>query len=447
MTSCFALSSSRVVTPQGVQPGTIVVEGERIARVLLSNDRPINIPKEDLGDLVISPGVIDSHVHVNEPGRTEWEGFATATRAAAAGGVTTLIDMPLNSSPVTTTVAAMRAKQEAARAQCYVDVGLYGGLIPGTAQHIDALIDAGVCGIKAFLCDSGLDEFPASTEHNLRQVLPTLAARSIPLLVHAELQSAPVVMLANATSYRQYEASRPRDWERAAIELLISLCRKYKAPIHIVHLADAESLDLIRAARREGLPLTVETCPHYLHFAAEEIPDGDTRFKCAPPIRSARDRERLWNALAERVIDTIGSDHSPCPPAMKCLDTGDLSRAWGGIASLQLTLSTVWTGARQRGLGVERLAEWLSANPARLAGVAASKGRIASGYDADLVVWDPDGQWTVRGEALHHRHKLTPYDGEQLWGTVERTYVRGQLAYAAGKPSAKPIGSLLKRPE
>ncbi|MEX2171101.1 MAG: allantoinase AllB [Pirellulales bacterium] len=436
-----------MVTPHGVGPAVVVIDGEHIVAVCSVVDTKERFPITDMADLVISPGVIDSHVHVNEPGRTEWEGFATATRAAAAGGVTTLIDMPLNSSPVTTTVAAMRAKQEAARAQCYVDVGLYGGLIPGTAQHIDALIDAGVCGIKAFLCDSGLDEFPASAEHNLRQVLPTLAARRIPLLVHAELQGAPVVMLANATSYRQYEASRPRDWERAAIELLISLCREYQAPIHIVHLANAESLDLIRAARREGLPLTVETCPHYLHFAAEEIPDGDTRFKCAPPIRSERDRERLWNALAERVIDTIGSDHSPCPPIMKSLETNDFGEAWGGIASLQLTLSTVWTGARQRGLGVERLAEWLSANPAKLVGLASHKGCIVSGFDADLVVWDPDARWTVRCEALHHRHKLTPYDGQQLWGTVERTYVRGQLAYAGGGHSMEPVGRLLMRPE
>lgn len=445
MRSRFALKSSRVVTPQGVRAGTIVIEREVITEICFSGNPPVNASIEDLGDLVISPGVIDSHVHVNEPGRTEWEGFGTASCAAAAGGVTTLIDMPLNSSPVTTTVGALRAKQAAAAAQCYVDVGFYGGLIPDDAPHIAALIDNGVCGMKAFLCNSGLDEFPAATEHDLRQVLPSLADRRVPLLVHAEFQATPAATPTDCTSYRQYEASRPRAWERAAIELLVRLCREYDAPIHIVHLADSDSLDVIQAARQEGLPLTVETCPHYLHFSAEMIGDGDTRFKCTPPIRSARDRERLWSALAEGTIDTIGSDHSPCPPAMKCLDTGDFTAAWGGIASLQLTLSTIWTGARRRGIGLERLAQWVSSRPAELVGLAARKGRIAPGLDADLVVWNPDAQWTVRSQALRHRHKTSPYVGETLCGQVHRTYLRGQLVYSDGEVCSQRIGSLLQR--
>ena len=445
MTSRFAIQSSRVVTPRGVRAATIVIEGGRIAKICIPGDSQVTAPIEDFGDLVVAPGVIDSHVHVNEPGRTEWEGFATATCAAAAGGVTTLIDMPLNSSPVTTTVGALRAKQEAAESQCSVDVGFYGGVVPGNAQHIEAVIDAGVCGMKAFLCDSGLDEFPAVTEHELRQALPSLADRRVPLLVHAEFQATPAAAPTDCTNYQQYEASRPRAWERAAIALLVRLCREYRAPIHIVHLADSDSLDAIQAARQEGLPLTVETCPHYLHFAAEMIPDGDTRFKCAPPIRSASDRERLWSALADGTIDTIGSDHSPCPPAMKCLDTGDFTKAWGGIASLQLTLSTVWTGARRRGIGLERLAQCLSSSPAQLIGLAARKGRIAPGLDADLVVWNPDEQWTVRSQALLHRHKTSPYDGQTLWGQVHRTYLRGQLVYADGEVCSQRIGRLVQR--
>jgi allantoinase len=447
VTSRFAIKSSRVVLPGGVQPATIVIDRERIESVVTAATASGALPIEDLGELVISPGLIDSHVHVNEPGRTEWEGFVSATRAAAAGGVTTIIDMPLNSSPVTTTLAALRAKQEAAAQQSYVDVAFYGGLIPGSAPQVPALIDAGVCGIKAFLCDSGLGDFPAATEHDLRQALPILAARGIPLLVHAELMNTPVDVPLRFSTYRDYERSRPRAWERSAIELLVRLCREFNAPIHIVHLADSGSLDIIDAARREGLPLTIETCPHYLHFAAEEIPDCDTSFKCAPPIRSANDREKLWKALDEGVIDTIGSDHSPCPPEMKCFDTGDFARAWGGIASLQLTLSTVWTGARRRGHGVDRLAEWLGPNPARLVGLTNHKGRIAPGFDADLVVWNPDEVRSVCATELFHRHQFSPYNKQKLWGKVQRTYLRSRLVYSYGSFPNERSGSLLVRPQ
>lgn len=445
MTLRFAIQSSRVLTPQGVRPAAVVIAGETINAVVSPTNRPSNVNTINFGDLVVSPGIIDSHVHVNEPGRTEWEGFATATRAAAAGGVTTIIDMPLNSSPVTTSVEALHQKQSAAISQCHVDVGFYGGLIPNNTRNIEALLDAGVCGIKAFLCDSGLDEFPASTERELREVLPLLASRHFPLLVHAELPITPAPVPIDATSYRQYAASRPRAWERAAIELLIKLCREFQAPIHVVHLADSDSLVTIEAARNDGLPLTVETCPHYLRFCEEEIGVGDTRFKCSPPIRSASDRERLWNASKRGSIDTIGSDHSPCPPDLKCLDTGDFSRAWGGIASLQLTLPTIWTGARERGIQLDRLAEWLSSNPAQLAGINRRKGQIAPGYDADLVVWNPEENWTVRGEELQHRHPITPYEGHLLWGRVKRTYLRGQAIFVEGTFPDAPLGHLLRR--
>lgn len=421
-----------MVTPDGIGPGIVVIEGERIVAIQSGDSCDADISIEDLGDLVISPGMIDSHVHVNEPGRTEWEGFETATRAAAAGGVTTIVDMPLNSSPVTTTVEALRKKRDAAAGKCCVDVSFYGGLIPGNAQNIEGLLDEGVYGIKAFLCDSGLAEFPPVGEREIREVLPLLAARNVPLLVHAELPLATAFKVTDGTSYKQYVASRPRAWERAAIELLVRLCREFRAPIHVVHLADAESLELIRAAKQEGLPLTVETCPHYLHFTEESIPDGDTRFKCAPPIRSTRDRDALWHALCDGTIDTIGSDHSPCPPEMKLVETGDFTRAWGGISSLQLTLATIWTESRERGMGLNQLALWLSANPARLVRMGDRKGKIKAGFDADLVVWDPDKQWTVNAATLEHRQKLTPYDGAKLWGHTERTYVRGQLVYADG---------------
>jgi allantoinase len=447
VTTRFAIKSLRVALPSGVLPATILIDGDRIECVRSHTESAVDLAAEDFGDLVISPGVIDSHVHVNEPGRTEWEGFATATRAAAAGGVTTIVDMPLNSSPVTTSVAALRAKRKAAAGQCQIDVAFYGGLVPGSAQHVPALIDAGVCGIKAFLCDSGLDEFPAVTEYDLRQALPVLAARGVPLLVHAELSDASSTMPVKATNHRMHEQSRPRSWERSAIELLIRLCREFNAPIHIVHLADSDSLDIIRAARLEGLPLSVETCPHYLHFATEELPDSDTRYKCAPPIRSARDREKLWNALAGGAIDTIGSDHSPCPPEMKRLNNDDFAAAWGGIASLQLTLSTVWTGARRKGLSLEHLAQWLSTNSAQLVGLSTRKGQITPGFDADLVVWNPDDKWTVRASDLHHRHKISAYDGKTLWGTIRRTYVRGRLVYSDGEFSNEPTGRLIERPQ
>jgi allantoinase len=445
----FALASSRVVTPDVLRPAAVIIEGGQIAAIVRREDVPAGVPLEDLGDLAISPGLVDSHVHINEPGRTDWEGFESATRAAAAGGVTTLIDMPLNSTPVTTTVAALDAKRESAQGKCWVDVGFHGGLVPGNLDHIEPLLDAGVCGVKAFLCDSGLPEFPASGEAELRAALPTLARRGVPLLVHAELVGPIEDAPAELRHYGDWLATRPRSFEREAVELLARLATEFRAPIHVVHLASATLTSNFCEAKLAGVPLTVETCPHYLHFHAAQLMALDPRGKCAPPVREKEDRERLWQALLAGVIDTIGSDHSPCPPELKRLNPeqpggGDWQQAWGGISSLQLTLGIVWRNARSRQTPLTRLAGWLSANPARLCGLP-RKGRLAPGYDADLCIWNPEAEWTVRGADLHHRHKLTPYEGEHLRGVVQRTYVRGQLVYDEGKFCAGPSGASLTR--
>lgn len=412
--------SRRVITPTAEVAASITVRDGKIVEVgdYTASDA------HDLGDVAILPGLVDPHVHINEPGRTEWEGFATATAAAAAGGITTLVDMPLNSSPVTTTVAALEAKRAAAKGKLDVDVGFYAGLVPGNEDDVEALLNAGVLGVKAFLCHSGIDEFPAATEKELRAVMPLLAQREVPLLVHAELVSE-VPEMQEPTRYGDYLASRPRKFERDAIELMIRLCRETGCRTHIVHLADAECVPMLRDARDEGLPLTVETCPHYLTFAAEEIPDGATQYKCAPPIRDAANREALWQALADGVIDFVATDHSPCPPEMKRQDVGRFDLAWGGISSLQLSLPVMWTEAAVRGHSLVDIANWMSHKPAKLIGREAG---IQVGATANLVVFDPEAEFVVRGEELHHRHPLTPYEGRTLRGVVQETYLRGLLA-------------------
>jgi allantoinase len=443
----WALCSRRVVTPSGLRPAAVVIEGETIVAVVARETLPAECRIDDVGDRVVLPGMIDAHVHINEPGRAEWEGFVTATRAAAAGGITTLVDMPLNSSPVTTTAPALALKIEASRGKLWVDCGFYGGIVPGASGHVGPLTAAGVLGFKAFLCHSGIDEFPNATEADLRAAMPELARAGVPLLVHAELVG-PGALAAPATaaesrSYARHLASRPRAWEHDAIKLMIELCREFGCRVHIVHLSSADALPLIERAREEGLPLTVETCPHYLTFAAEEIPDGDPRFKCAPPIRERENRERLWDGLRQGLIDTIGSDHSPAPPELKHLDTGDVYRAWGGIASLQLALPAVWTEARRRGFDVTDLARWMGRNPAMLIGVAARKGEIAPGHDADLVVFDPDVIFTALSAGLYHRHRATPYEGRVLAGRVEATYLRGRPVYGPGGLSEAARGRVL----
>lgn len=440
----LALRSRRVVTPDGIRDAVVVASGGRIERVCAPRELSAALVPEDLGRLVLMPGLVDSHVHINEPGRTEWEGFATATRAAAAGGVTTLADMPLNCSPVTIRAEALEEKRAAARGKCYVDVGFHGGLVPSNVGMLGQLQDAGVLGIKAFLCPSGIDDFPPTSEPSLRRAMEDLADRNVPLLVHAELVDR-ASSLPNPRSYSDYLAARPDAFERKAVELLARLARETGCWVHVVHISSAEALDALTRARQDGAPLTVETCPHYLDFEAESIDDGRTLFKCAPPIRKHENRELLWRALLQGSIDLIASDHSPCPPSLKKLDSGSFETAWGGISSLGLSLSIVWTEARQRGVAIPRLVEWMSTAPARLLGLEARKGRIAPGYDADLVAWDPEATSTIREDALHFRHRQTPYAGRTLHGVVRRTFLGGRTVFHDGKLLGEPAGQLLER--
>ena len=444
-TEPWAIRSRRVATPSGVSEAAILIQGGRIIEVGPPDRLRDSVDLKDLGDLLVLPGLVDTHVHINDPGRADWEGFATATAAAAAGGITTLVDMPLNSHPVTTTTAALSAKLDAARGRLRVDCGFFGGLVPGNPDQIEPLADRGVLGFKAFLCHSGIDEFPNVGEDDLRLAMPILARRGLLLLAHAELvpDSARPMDPADPRKYSAWVDSRPESWEVEAIRLLIALCRETGCRVHLVHLAAASALPMIAEARAEGLPLTVETCPHYLTFAAEEVPDGDPRFKCAPPIRSAANREGLWEGLRSGTIDTIGTDHSPAPPGLKQLDSGDLSRAWGGISSLQVSLPAVWTEARRRGFGLDDLARWMAARPAGLVGLSGRKGAITPGADADLAIVDPEASFVVDPAALLHRHPATPYEGRSLFGRVVATYLRGSRIAADGRPEGDPSGRAL----
>jgi allantoinase len=444
----WAIRSQRVLTPEGLRPAAVLVRGEQIAAIVAPDEVPAGCPVDDVAERVVMPGLVDTHVHINEPGRTEWEGFETATRSAAAGGITTLVDMPLNSSPVTTTPEALGLKLGAAEGKLWVDCGFYGGVVPSNGDQIEALARAGVLGFKAFLCPSGIDEFPPVKIEDLNVVMPKIAATGLPLLVHAELvrpltleEQAPFAF--DPRSYAAYLATRPPAWEDEALRLMIPLSGAHRCRVHIVHLSSPGiSFELLRVIRN-ALPLTVETCPHYLCFAAEEIPDGDPRFKCAPPIQGDKARKRLWQALKLGAIDLIASDHSPAPPELKHLDTGDLRRAWGGIASLQLSLSAVWTEGQKHEVTLADVAQWMCRAPAKLVGLESCKGALAPGYDADLIVFDPDAEFKVEPGMLHHRHKATPYEGRTLRGRVEKTFLRGRKIYDAGQfgdgPTGRPI--------
>jgi allantoinase len=439
----LTIRGERVVLPEGVRPAAILVRDGRIIRVGAYHEQAPAIPVLDAGPLVIMPGLVDTHVHVNEPGRTAWEGFETGTKAAAAGGVTTVVDMPLNSVPATTDVAAFEAKTRAARGRCCVDVGFWGGVVPGNAAHLEPLARAGVLGFKCFLSPSGVDEFGDVSETHLREALPLLAQLGLPLLVHAELPSEllPPDPAADRRDHAAWLRTRPPRAETAAIELLINLAREFNARIHVVHLATGQALDALRAARAEAVRISAETCPHYLTFNTDGIPAGATAFKCAPPIRGPKEQDALWQGLASGDISLVASDHSPAPPAMKCLEQGDFFDAWGGIASLQLGLSAVWTGASTRGFALTDVSRWMAQEPAALAGLGRSKGRIAVGGDADLVFFAPEEEFVVDPAALHHRHPLTPYAGMRLRGVVHQTLLRGQVIYEEGRFDA-PAGEL-----
>ncbi|MFZ3217546.1 MAG: allantoinase AllB [Candidatus Acidiferrales bacterium] len=441
----------RVLTSEGERPAAVHIRAGSIAAVSAFNEIPNGAAVHEAGDFIVMPGLVDTHVHINEPGRSDWEGFSTATRAAAAGGVTTAIEMPLNSIPATTSAAAYREKVAAAAGKLWMDVGFWGGVVPGNAAELQPLWEAGVFGFKCFLVPSGVPEFAQVTEAHLREALPKLAALGAPLLAHAELPqpiAEAVARLTKASSPRRYAtwlAARPRAAENDAIALLLALAQEFGARIHIVHVSSSDALAQLRNAKKSGAPVTAETCPHYLTFAAEDIPDGATEFKCAPPIRERENRENLWQALGEGTLDFIATDHSPCPPAMKLPQEGDFLRAWGGIASLQLSLPAVWTEARARGYAVTHLARWLCQQPARLAGLAGRKGSIAVGCDADIVIWDADAKFRVDPAQLHHRHKITPYAGRELSGRVEATFLRGRKIFERGEFSASPLGHVLHR--
>jgi allantoinase len=440
-----AFLSDRVVTPQGVRSAAVLFQEGRIQAIVPRSEIPSAASREDFGGLALLPGLVDSHVHINEPGRTEWEGFETATRAAAAGGFTMLVDMPLNSVPSTTNVAALEAKRRAARGKCFVDWAAWGGVVRGNQEEIDALANSGVRGFKCFLVHPGIEEFTMVCEEDLRKALPHVARTGLPLLVHAELPgpvdaATALLKTEDWTRYSTYLQSRPDEGELAAIRLMISLCREYEFHLHIVHLATAHGLEILQAARAEGLPITVETCPHYLHLSAEEIRDGATHSKCAPPIRSRANREQLWIGLKDGVIDLVVTDHSPCPPSMKRTDAGDFQTAWGGITSLSMALSVMWTEAQPRGFTLTDIVRWMSEQPAKLAGCNAYKGQILPGYDADFVVFDPDKKFQVTADRLHHRHAVSPYLGETLLGVVKKTYVRGKLVFEDGEFSGQPMG-------
>ncbi len=442
-TTSLVVRGDRVVLSDGVRPAAIHIRDGRIVAIG-ARDLPVDDAGViDAGPLVVSPGLVDTHVHINDPGRADWEGFDSATRAAAAGGVTTLVDMPLNSIPATTTVAGLEAKRRAANGRCHVDVGFWGGVVPGNAPELDALAAAGVLGFKCFLCPSGVDEFQHVSERDLREALPVLARVGVPLLAHAELPAHLLDPEGDPRHYATWLASRPAAAEEAAIDLLIRLAREFRVHVHVVHLASASALTALGAARAEGVAITVETCPHYLTLASDEIPDGATPFKCAPPIRDRANRDALWQGLEDGVIDLVVTDHSPAPPGLKQIDTGDFVQAWGGIASLQIALPAVWSGARVRQLGIEDLAQWMSAAPARLAGLTRTKGAIAVGHDADLVVWDPDAEVRVDAAALHHRHAVTPYHGRRLSGQVHTTILRGEIVFDAGVVSGETRGRII----
>jgi allantoinase len=447
-----AFRSTRVLTEQGLRPATLVVEAGRLFEIRSVHEAPAVADLYDFGESVLLPGLVDSHVHINEPGRTEWEGFSTATRAAASGGVTTLVDMPLNCVPETISPEALEAKRAAAKGKTWVDWAAWGGVVRGNAESLKPLANAGVPGFKCFLIHSGIDGFKWVDEQDLRQALQRLRGTGLPLLAHAEV-AGPVSAATESLNkskqdwrkYATYLASRPEQAEIEAIALLIRLAEEFNSPIHIVHLSSAQALPLLADARHRKVPVTVETCTHYLWFAAEEIADGATEFKCAPPIRTQSNRDVLWKALVDGTIDVVVTDHSPCTPEMKRREEGLWDRAWGGIASLGFALPVLWTGMSRRGLALEFLAKWMAEAPARLAGLEGKKGALKVGADADFVVFDPDQSWTVCVENLHFRHKISPYLGTELRGRVLQTWLRGEPVFRDGQFVGDPRGRELVR--
>jgi allantoinase len=428
-----AIKSDRTITPDGIKKAVVLIKDGLIADILPELPEG-DYPVTDVGDKVLMPGIVDPHVHINEPGRTAWEGFDTATKSAIAGGITTLVDMPLNSSPVTTTVKAFNEKIKASFGKLHTNCGFWGGVVPGNEKEIEPLIQKGVLGFKAFLTHSGIDEFPNVMEDDLRKAMPIIAKHGLPLLVHCELEtSEKEKMKGENISYQQYLSSRPKKWEDDAIALMIRLCEEYNCRTHIVHLSSADSIEQIIKAKQKGFPLTVETAQHYLYFSAEKIKDGQTQLKCAPPIRERENNEQLWQALKNGIIDFVATDHSPSLPEMKEMQSGDFMKAWGGISSIQFALPVLWTAAEKHNCSLNQIVKWLCESPAVLPGLQYTKGKIQKGYDADFVVWDPEKSFTVTKGIIHHKHKITPYLNKELYGTVEQTWVGGKKVFDNGK--------------
>jgi allantoinase len=434
----LVIRARRMITPEGEVPGAVGIRDGTIVAVERELDGPVFVDLAD--DEVLLPGLVDTHVHVNDPGRSEWEGFATATRAAAAGGVTTIVDMPLNSVPPTVDVAALDIKRATAFGHTYVDVGFWGGAVPGNLSELRPLHNAGVFGFKCFLLHSGVDEFGHLSTGELAAALATLRDLGALMIVHAEdpvlIRFAPDP---HGRAYEDFLASRPKDAEHRAIATVIDLARRHHARVHVLHLSSAGALPMIARAREDGVAITVETCPHYLTLSAEDIPDGATQFKCCPPIREAANQDLLWRGLAAGVIDCVVSDHSPCTPDLKRLDTGDFGAAWGGIAGLQLGLPVLWTAARGRGVPLTDVVRWMSTAPAELAGLP-GKGSIEVGKDADLAVLAPAEEFTVDAAELFHRNPVSAYHGRTLTGVVRRTWLRGREVTGEA-----PHGKLLER--
>ena len=441
-----AISSNHVFTDGKLQHAAVLFENGIITDIVSVNTIPDDCEHKDYGDLVIMPGLVDTHVHINEPGRTDWEGFNTATQAAAAGGITTVIDMPLNCIPVTTSLDAVNVKKDCLANQTWVDIGFHGGVIPDNENELSAMIDAGINSFKAFMIDSGVDEFPASDSATLDKAMPILAKGNATLLVHAELDSC----MSNFTpkdsaSYQEFLESRPDNWEVDAITEIIRLSKKHDCKVHIVHLSSAKAIGLIKQAQSENIKVTAETCPHYLTLSSDSIPDGDGRFKCCPPIRNDDNQDDLWKALEDGTISFIVSDHSPCTPALKKLEEHNLWEAWGGISSLQFGLSLIWTAIKKRGYSMTQLANWMCERPAHLVNLEKSKGKIKKGYQADFVIWNPEAQHTIDKKDILHKNKLSAYEQHTVYGVVEQTILRGEVIFDRSIENfkMKPMGKYL----
>ena len=424
-----------------LQPATIIFSNGKINEIVFDK---IN-DAEDFGDNIIMPGVIDVHVHVNEPGRTEWEGFETATQAAAAGGTTTIVDMPLNASPVTTTVSAFQEKLISTKNKLNVNCGFYAGLVPNNVNDLEDLLKSGVLGIKCFLTHSGIDEFPNVTKEDLEIAMPIIAKYQLPLLVHAELTNVVDCDFENhPTSYQHYLASRPKKWENDAIQMMIELCRKHKCQVHIVHVSSAEALQLIQDAKAEGLPITAETCTQYLYFNAETIPDANCIYKCAPPIREKKNNDQLKQALLNGTLDFITTDHSPAPSSLKEIETGNLKKAWGGIAGIQFLLNGSWTALKDM-MSLEEFIPLVTSKPAQFLNIE-NKGKIKFGADADFVIWNPNESKLVEEKDIYFKHKISPYIGKNLYGIILETIVNGETVFQNNQIKQKNIGTwLLKK--